>query len=255
MKTIVSWNVNGIRAVVKKGFFESVKKINPEILCLQETKAQDKEVIKAVASLTGYHIHVNSAEKKGYSGVAILSKSKPLAITKDMGVAEHDNEGRIICAEYPGFYLVNVYVPNSGQRLERLDYRKKWDMDFLNFLRNLEKKKPLIIAGDLNVAHQAIDLKNDKANYNKTAGYTQIEIDGMNNLTGSGFIDTFRYLHPDEVAYTYWSYRFKARERNTGWRIDYFLITKSIIEKVQKAKILSEYYGSDHCPIVLEIEV
>jgi exodeoxyribonuclease-3 len=253
--TIVSWNVNGIRAIVKKDFFESIKKINPEILCLQETKAQDKEVITAISSLNSYHIYVNSAEKKGYSGVAILSKTKPLAITKDMGLIEHDNEGRIICAEYPGFYLVNVYVPNSGQQLARLDYRKKWDEAFLNYLKNLEKEKPVIIAGDLNVAHQAIDLKNDKANYNKTAGYTQIEIDGMNNLTQSGFIDTFRYMHPEEVAYTYWSYRFKARERNTGWRIDYFLVSVSLIDNVKKAEILSEYYGSDHCPVAIEIDL
>lgn len=252
---ITSWNLNGIRAIVKKDFFESVKKMDPDILCLQETKAQDNEVIKAVSVLSNYEIYVNSADKKGYSGTAILSKSKPLGITKEMGIAEHDTEGRIICAEFTGFYLVNVYVPNSGQQLDRLGYRKKWDAAFLRYLKNLEKKKPVIVAGDFNVAHQAIDLKNDKSNYNKTAGYTQIEIDGMTNLTSAGFIDTFRYMHPKEVAYTYWSYRFKARERNTGWRIDYFLVSRSLLDKVKKAEILSQYYGSDHCPVTLEIDV
>lgn len=252
---ITSWNLNGIRAIVKKDFFESVKKMDPDILCLQETKAQDKEVIKAVSVLSNYEIYISSAEKKGYSGTAILSKTKPLGITKEMGIAEYDTEGRIICAEFTGFYLVNVYVPNSGQQLDRLGYRKKWDAAFLGYLKNLEKKKPVIIAGDFNVAHQAIDLKNDKSNYNKTAGYTQIEIDGMTNLTSAGFIDTFRYMHPKEVAYTYWSYRFKARERNTGWRIDYFLVSRSLLDKVKKAEILSAYYGSDHCPVTLEIDV
>ena len=252
---ITSWNLNGIRAIVKKDFFESVKKMDPDILCLQETKAQDKEVIEALSVLSNYEIYISSAEKKGYSGTAILSKTKPLGITKEMGIAEYDIEGRIICAEFTGFYLVNVYVPNSGQQLDRLGYRKKWDAAFLGYLKNLEKKKPVIISGDFNVAHQAIDLKNDKSNYNKTAGYTQIEIDGMTNLTSAGFIDTFRYMHPKEVAYTYWSYRFKARERNTGWRIDYFLVSRSLLDKVKKAEILSAYYGSDHCPVTLEIDV
>jgi exodeoxyribonuclease-3 len=170
-----------------------------------------------------------------------------------MGVAEHDNEGRIICAEYNDFYLVNVYVPNSGQKLERLEYRKGWDADFKNYLKNLEKEKPVILCGDLNVAHRPMDLKNDKSNYNKTAGYTQIEIDGMDNLLNAGFTDTFRHFHPDAVAYTYWSYRFKARERNVGWRIDYFLLSDALVEKVKNVDILSKYYGSDHCPIQLSI--
>jgi exodeoxyribonuclease-3 len=172
-----------------------------------------------------------------------------------MGVKEHDLEGRLICAEFASFYLVNVYVPNSGQKLERLSYRKKWDQDFLSYLKNLEKKKPVIACGDFNVAHHPIDLKNDKSNYNKTAGYTQIEIDGMDNLLKSGFVDMFRLLHPNEIAYTYWSYRFKARERNTGWRIDYFLISKSLVNKVKSVKILPKFYGSDHCPISMEITV
>jgi exodeoxyribonuclease-3 len=252
---IISWNVNGIRAAVKKDFFESIEKLNPDILCLQETKAQSDETEKALQPLQGYHGKYNSADKKGYSGTALLSKSEPKKVTLDMGIAEHDTEGRIQCAEYEDFYLVNVYVPNSGQQLDRLDYRKKWDADFLAYLKNLEKKKPVIACGDFNVAHRPIDLKNDKSNYNKTAGYTQVEIDGMDNFIGSGFVDTYRKLYPDEVAYTYWSYRFKARERNTGWRIDYFLISKSLVDKLRSVKIYSEIFGSDHCPIGLEIDL
>ena len=252
---IISWNVNGIRAIVKKDFFESIKRLDPDILCLQETKAQNQEVEKAISPLNTYHNYFNSADKKGYSGTALLSKTKPIALTDDMNVAEHDSEGRVQCAEYPNYYLVNVYVPNSGQQLDRLDYRKKWDADFLNYLKNLEKTKPVIVCGDLNVAHTSIDLKNDKANYNKTAGYTQIEIDGMDNFINAGLVDSFRSLHPDEVAYTYWSYRFKARERNTGWRIDYFLVSSKLVDKIKSVKIFSDVYGSDHCPIRLEIDL
>lgn len=252
---IISWNVNGIRAIAKKDFFEDVDKMNPDILCLQETKAQNEEVEKTLSEMSDYNRYYNSAEKKGYSGTALLSNTKPISLVNDMGVAEHDNEGRIQCAEYPDFFLVNVYVPNSGQKLVRLDYRETWDADFLNYLKDLEKTKPVIVCGDLNVAHQAIDLKNDKANYNKTAGYTQIEIDGMDNFIKTGFVDSFRHFHPDEVAYTFWSYRFKARERNTGWRIDYFLVSNSLVDKIKSVEILSEYYGSDHCPIRLEIEL
>jgi exodeoxyribonuclease-3 len=253
--TITTWNVNGIRAIVKKGFFESIKKLNPDVLCLQETKAQDHEVEKTLSFLEEYHLYCNSAEKKGYAGTAVLSKTTPLKVCNDIGISEHDNEGRVQCAEYQNFYLVNVYVPNSGQELKRLMYRKKWDEDFLNYIKKLEKVKAVIVCGDLNVAHQAIDLKNDKSNYNKTAGYTQLEIDGLDNLINAGFVDCFRYLHPDKVAYTYWSYRFKARERNTGWRIDYFLVSQSLIDKVKSVEILSDFYGSDHCPIELEIDL
>jgi exodeoxyribonuclease-3 len=252
---IISWNVNGIRAVVKKDFFKSMEKLNPDVLCLQETKAQDEEVKKALSPIDGYQEFYNSADKKGYSGVAFLSKEHPIKLTSDMGVFEHDAEGRIQCAEYEDFYLVNVYVPNSGQQLDRLDYRKKWDADFLGYLKNLEKTKPVIATGDFNVAHHPIDLKNDKANYNKTAGYTQIEIDGMNNFANAGFVDSYRHFHPDEVAYTYWSYRFKARERNTGWRIDYFLLSESLIDKVKAVTIYSEVMGSDHCPIGIELDL
>jgi exodeoxyribonuclease-3 len=252
---IISWNVNGIRAIVKKEFNISVKKMNPDILCLQETKAQEDEVANALTDFKEFKLFSNSAEKKGYSSTALLSNAKPVNVTKDMGVAIHDTEGRIQCAEYERFYLVNVYVPNSGQALVRLDYRKIWDTDFLKYLKNLEKTKPVIICGDFNVAHQAIDLKNDKSNYNKTSGYTQIEIDGIDNLINAGFTDSFRHLHPEKIKYSYWSYRFKARERNTGWRIDYFLISKSLMPKVKSVEILSEYLGSDHCPICLEIDI
>jgi len=252
---IISWNVNGIRAIQKKDFVKSIKSMDPDILCLQETKAQDHEVEEALNSVNHLHIVSNSAEKKGYSGVSTLSKLKPIKEVKDMGIAEHDNEGRVICTEYPGFFLVNVYVPNSGQTLDRLPYRKTWDRDFLKYLKNLENTKPVIACGDFNVAHHPIDLKNDKTNYNKTAGYTQIEIDGMTNFIEAGFVDVFRHLHPDEVAYTYWSYRFNSRANNIGWRIDYFLISNSLIDKVKSTNILSDYFGSDHCPISLEINV
>jgi exodeoxyribonuclease-3 len=250
---IVSWNVNGVRAIVKKDFFESIQKMNPDILCLQETKAQDNEVEKALSLLKDYCKYYNSADKKGYSGTTVLSKIKSLHSTKNMGIVDHDAEGRLQCVEYKDFYLVNVYVPNSGKQLDRLAYRKQWDADFLNYLKELENTKPVIVCGDFNVAHRPIDLKNDKSNYNKTAGYTQVEIDGMDNFIKAGFVDAYRYSHPEEVAYTYWSYRFKSRERNTGWRIDYFLVSNSLMNKIKNVEILSEFYGSDHCPILFEI--
>ncbi|MFA7615227.1 MAG: exodeoxyribonuclease III [Weeksellaceae bacterium] len=249
---IISWNVNGIRAVTKKDFFDDVAKMNPDILCLQETKAQPDEVEEALKDLQDYPYHYyNSAERKGYSGTAILSKIKPVSVTNDIGISEHDTEGRVICAEFEVFYLVNTYVPNSGNGLVRLDYREKWDEDFRNYLKNLAQTKPVILCGDLNVAHQAIDLKNDKSNYNKTAGYTQIEIDGMSRLLDSGFVDSFRHFYPDKEVYSYWSYRFNSRAKNTGWRIDYFIVSESLIDKVKESNILGEYYGSDHCPVEL----
>ena len=252
---IISWNVNGIRSIVKKDFFENIEKMDPDVLCLQEIKAQHSEVSEAILEMSGYHHYYNAAARKGYSGVAILSKEKPISVTPDMGITEHDNEGRILCAEYNNFYLVNVYVPNSGQKLERLEYRQQWDRDFLAYLKALEENKPVVLCGDLNVSHRPIDLKNDKANYNKTAGYTQIEIDGMDHLLQSGFVDSFRHFHPDEVAYTYWSYKFRARERNSGWRLDYFIVSNSILNRINKVEILSQYFGSDHCPIKLDIEL
>ncbi len=250
---IVTWNVNGIRAIVKKDFFETLNELKADIVCLQETKAQEEEVAKALEPLKTYKILSNSADKKGYSGTTILTKSIPGDTTYDMGIEEHDSEGRILCAEYAAFYLINVYVPNSGSQLDRLDYRKGWDADFLKFIKKKEKIKPVIVCGDFNVAHKPIDLKNDKSNYNKTAGYTQVEIDGMDAFLKAGLVDIYRQLHPDKVAYSYWSYRFKARERNTGWRLDYFLLSSSLADKVKKVEILNEYYGSDHCPVMLEI--
>ena len=250
---IISWNVNGIRAVAKKDFFESINKIAPDILCLQETKAQDHEVEETLSDMEHYTMHYNSADKKGYSGTALLSKTEPLAVTKDMQVSEHDSEGRIQCAEYNDFYLVNVYVPNSGQQLDRLDYRKQWDADFLKYLKNLEKTKPVIACGDFNVAHRAIDLKNDKSNYNKTAGYTQIEIDGMDNFVKSGFVDSFRHFHPEPDNYTWWSYRAGARARNLGWRIDYNMVSTALSDRMVAAEIIPSAVHSDHCPVLLEL--
>ena len=252
---IVSWNLNGLRAILKKDFKASLLKIEPDIICLQETKAQNQEVKTALSSFNDYHLYVNSADKKGYSGTATLTKSEPLNINYEMGNKQHDMEGRILCSQFKDFYLVNVYVPNSGQQLDRLEYRKKWDRDFLSYLKTLEKKKPIIVCGDFNVAHKPIDLSNPKSNYNKTSGFTQTEIDGMDALLQTGFVDAFRFFHPNESAYTYWSYRFKARERNIGWRIDYFLISKTLVNKVKSVKILSDYFGSDHCPISLDISL
>lgn len=251
---ILSWNVNGIRAVIKKDFFKSMEQLHWDILCLQETKAQDEEVAAALAPFKEYYCIYNSAERKGYSGTTVISRLPVQGHTLDIGVPEFDQEGRVICMEYASFYLVNVYVPNSGQKLERLDYRKTWDAHFLKYLKALESNKPVIVCGDFNVAHRPIDLKNDKANYNKTAGYTQIEIDGMDNYLQSGFVDIYRELYPDREVYTYWSYRFKARERNTGWRIDYFLASKSLFEKARDVEIHSEILGSDHCPISLTFD-
>ncbi len=251
---IISWNVNGIRAAAKKDFQGSVHSINPDILCLQETKAQDDQVIEAIDLKEDYNLSINSAVKKGYSGTAILSKEDPISVKNHLGIKVHDQEGRVMTAEYEDFFLVNVYVPNSKRGLLRLDYREGWDKDLLAHLKNLEKKKPVIMCGDLNVAHQAIDLKNPKSNYNKTAGYTQVEIDGLSNFIAAGFIDSFRHLHPEKIEYSWWSYRMSARERNIGWRIDYFLVSKSIIDKVTAAFILPEVIGSDHCPVGIEID-
>ncbi|MDO9138254.1 MAG: exodeoxyribonuclease III [Lutibacter sp.] len=252
---IVSWNVNSVRAILKKDFIASVKKMKPDILCLQETKATNIEVQKALLPLNNYLIYCNSADRKGYSGTALLSKNKPVKIFDFINEVDEDKEGRIICAEYANFYLVNVYAPNAGQALERLAYKQRWNSRFLAYLKDLEKTKPVIVCGDLNVAHRPIDLKNDKANYNKTAGYTQIEIEGMDAIINSGFIDSFRYFHPNEEAYTFWSYRFNAREKNIGWRIDYFLISEKLINQVKLVSIHPEFYGSDHCPISLEIDL
>lgn len=248
---IISWNVNGIRAVIKKGFFEFVGKENPDILCLQETRAHPDQVD---ITLKQYPYHYwNSAERKGYSGTAVFSKIEPLSILKGIG-HNIDNEGRVLTVEFKDFYLVNSYTINSGRGLSRLNLRKEWDNHFLKFLKSLEKKKPVVLCGDLNVAHKEIDLANPKSNYNKTAGYTQVEIDGFQCYTDNGFIDTFREFNKNPGQYTYWSMWNNLRERNIGWRIDYFLASKSLVKKVKKSFILKEIMGSDHCPIGIKLE-
>lgn len=250
---IVSFNVNGVRAIMKKDFQDSLARMNADVICLQETKAQDDQVLEALEPLTGYHIYTNSATKKGYSGTAILSKEKPLSVTRDIQIQKHDDEGRVLCAEYEQFYLVTVYVPNSGSDLRRLVYRQTWDKDFLAYLKNLEKTKPVVLCGDLNVAHKDIDLANPKSNYNKSAGYMQEEIDGMDAFIENGFVDTFRHFFPEIVRYSWWSYRAGARERNVGWRIDYFLVSQSFLAQVKHAAIFNDVGGSDHCPVALEL--
>lgn len=250
---LVSWNVNGIRAAMKKNFAQSLAAMETDVLCLQETKAQDEQVIEALADINGYHIYSNSAEKKGYSGTAVLSKIEPLSVQFDMGLEEHDKEGRVIAAEFESFYLVTVYTPNSGSELKRLEYRQQWDVDFLAYLKQLEELKPVVVCGDLNVAHKDIDLARPKPNYNKSAGYTQVEIDGLDNMVAAGFIDSFRNKHPGEVKYSWWSYRAGAREKNVGWRIDYFLVSQSLKERVEGVDILNEVMGSDHCPVLLDL--
>lgn len=247
---IVSWNVNGVRAAAGKGFIEKVEAMAPDILCLQETKAQDDQVRETLFGID-YHLYSNSAEKKGYSGTAILSKTEPIQVVPDMGVEEHDKEGRVLAAEYTDFWLVTVYTPNSQNGLARLDYRVQWDRDFMQYVLGLEASKPVIICGDLNVAHQAIDIKNDKSNYNKTPGYTQKEIDGLDALLGAGFIDTFRHFYPDVEKFSWWSFRANARARNIGWRIDYFLASKKLEGRLEDAVILNDVEGSDHCPVGL----
>jgi exodeoxyribonuclease III len=251
---IVSWNVNGLRAIAKKTFFTDLEIIGPDILCMQEIKAQENHVAETLAPLNGYHIYSNSATKPGYSGTAVISKIKPINVLKGINNEEHDSEGRVLCLEFETFFLVNVYVPNSGSELKRLGYRQGWDRSFFNYLKNLEKVKPVIVCGDLNVAHKPIDLARPKANYNKTAGYMQEEIDGMDMFTAGGLADTFRRLHPDEKdRYSWWSYRAGTRSKNIGWRIDYFLVSESFIPRVKNAFILEEITGSDHCPVGIEL--
>lgn len=250
---VISWNINGIRAVMKKDFPASVAAMNADVLCLQETKAQDDQVIEALAGMNSYHIYSNSAVKKGYSGTAILTKKKPLDVRLDMGIEEHDQEGRVFALEFEDFILVNVYTPNSGSELERLEYRRRWDADFLTYLKELEKEKPLIVCGDLNVAHKDIDLARPKPNYNKNAGYMQEEIDGMDNIVAANFIDTFRHKNPDKIKYSWWSYRAGARAKNVGWRIDYLLVSPTMANKIKNTDILNEIMGSDHCPVLLDL--
>lgn len=252
---LISWNVNGIRSAIQKDFATKVSAMDLDVLCIQETKAQDDQVRDTLKDFGEYHIYMNSAERKGYSGTAILSKTEPLAISYDIGIEEHDKEGRVLCAEFNDFFLVNVYVPNSGSELLRLGYRQGWDKAFYDYLKNLEQTKPVVVCGDFNVAHTEIDLARPKANYNKSAGYMQEEIDGMTRFVEGGLIDTFRYINPEKKdAYSWWSYRGGARAKNVGWRIDYFLASESLCPKIQNAYILPEVDGSDHCPVVLELD-
>lgn len=249
---LISWNVNGIRAVAKKGLIEILKGFEADIIGFQETKAQIIQVEEVLAPL-GYHVSANEADRKGYSGTAIASKEKPLDVTLGIGIVEHDTEGRTVTAEFKDFYVVNSYIPNSGQGLKRIDYRETWDKAMLQYLKGLEAKKPVIFCGDLNVCHQAIDLARPKPNYNKTAGYTQREIDGLSNYIQAGFVDSFRTLYPEEIKYSWWSYRGGARDKNIGWRLDYFLVSESLMSKVKDAIILNDVVGSDHCPVGLII--
>ena len=245
----ISWNVNGLRACVGKDFENQFKELDADFFCLQETKMQEGQLD---LQFEGYESYWNYAEKKGYSGTAIYTKHKPLNVSYGMGVEEHDHEGRIITLEYDQFYLVTCYTPNSQTELKRLDYRMTWEDDFHKFLKSLDAKKPVIICGDLNVAHEEIDIKNPKTN-RRNAGFTDEEREKMTILLNDGFTDSFRYLHPDEVTYSWWSYRFKAREKNAGWRIDYFLVSDRIKEQITEAKIHTEIMGSDHCPVEVDL--
>lgn len=246
--TYISWNVNGLRACIKKGFLDAFEKLNADYFCLQETKLQPDQID---LDLPGYHQYWNSAVKKGYSGTAIFTKTEPIQVSYGMGIEEHDQEGRIITAEFDTHYLVTCYTPNSKRALERLDYRMIWEDDFRSYLKKLEEKKPIVLCGDLNVAHKEIDLANPASN-RKNAGFTDEERNKMTTLLQAGFTDTFRYLYPDKTeAYSWWSYFAKSRERNIGWRIDYFLVSQSLNSRIKEARIHPEIEGSDHCPVEL----
>lgn len=252
MLKFISWNVNGLRACYDKGFTDSFKQLDADFFCLQETKMQAGQLD---AQFDGYQSYWNYAEKKGYSGTAVFSRIEPLSVTYGLGIEEHDREGRVITLEMDTFFLVTVYTPNSQEELRRLEYRMKWEDDFRAYLKKLEEKKPVIVCGDLNVAHNEIDLKNPKTN-RKNAGFTDEERAKFTTLLESGFTDTFRYFYPErEGIYSWWSYRFKAREKNAGWRIDYFLTSDSLKEHLKGADIHTEIFGSDHCPVELTIEL
>lgn len=245
MMKLISWNVNGIRAIIKKNFMKFLNKENPDILCLQETKI---DYAYPLLNLD-YKTYWNYAEKKGYSGTCVFTKVKPLSVSYGIGKEEHDKEGRVLTLEFKDFFLVNVYVPNSKRELLRLDYREKWDNDFKEYLKELDKDKPVICCGDLNVVHKDIDIARPKSNYNKSPGYTQIEIDGFENILKSDFLDTFRLFNQEPNNYTWWSYMHNARDKNIGWRIDYFIVSERFKDKVKDASILTGVMGSDHCPI------
>ena len=247
----ISWNVNGLRACVQKGFLDFFNSIDADFFCIQESKLQAGQID---LDLPGYHQYWNYAEKKGYSGTAIFAKNEPLSVSYGIGIEEHNREGRVITLEYDNFYLVTCYTPNSQNELKRLPYRMQWEDDFREYLKTLDAKKPVVLCGDLNVAHNEIDLKNPKTN-RKNAGFSDEERAKMTELLGSGFTDTFRYFYPDaEGIYSWWSYRFKAREKNAGWRIDYFITSKRINDKLKKAAIHTDVLGSDHCPVEVDIE-
>ena len=249
---LISWNVNGLRACVQKGFIDFFNEIDADVFCIQESKLQEGQI---ELELPGYHQYWNYANRRGYSGTAIFTKREPLSAVYGIGIEEHDKEGRVITLEFDEYYFVTVYTPNSQSELRRLEYRMKWEEDFLAYLLKLQEKKPVICCGDLNVAHQEIDLKNPKTN-RKNAGFTDEERACFSRALESGFIDTFRYFYPDkEGVYSWWSYRFRAREKNAGWRIDYFLVSPSLKEKLQDAKIHGEIMGSDHCPVELDIDL
>ncbi len=251
MKKLISWNVNGLRACVNKGFLDFFKDIDADVFCVQETKLQEGQID---LDLENYHQYWNYADKKGYSGTAMFTKEEPLSVKYGIGIDEHDHEGRVITAEFDTYYVVTCYTPNSQNELKRLDYRMKWEDDFLSYLKELEKTKPVILCGDLNVAHTEIDLKNPKTN-RKNAGFTDEEREKMTVLLSNGFTDTFRHFYPDkEGIYSWWSYRFKAREKNAGWRIDYFITSKSLDDRLKGAEIHTDIFGSDHCPVELTIE-
>ena len=249
---LISWNVNGLRACVGKGFLDYFKEQQADIFWLQETKLQEGQI---ELELDGYHQYWNYAEKKGYSGTAIFTKEKPISVHYGIGIEEHDKEGRVITLEFEKFYMITVYTPNSQEKLARLDYRMKWEEDFKNYLLELDKKKPVIVCGDLNVAHKEIDLKNPKTN-RKNAGFSDEEREKMTKLLESGFVDSFRYFYPNKTdIYSWWSYRFSARAKNAGWRIDYFLVSDRIKENMKGAEIHTEILGSDHCPVLLNIDL
>ena len=248
---LVSWNVNGLRAVYKKGFLDSFDKLDADIFCIQETKMQEGQL---EVDLKGYKNYFNYAEKKGYSGTAIFTKIEPLKVTLGIGIEKHDTEGRVITLEFEDFYLVNCYTPNSQKELTRLEYRVEWETDFRKYLKELDKIKPVILCGDLNVAHNEIDLKNPKTNVGN-AGFTDEERREMTNLLNEGFIDSFRYLYPDKEEYSWWSYMRNSREKNIGWRIDYFIVSNKLKDKIIDSGIHPEIYGSDHCPIELIIDL
>lgn len=248
---LISWNVNGLRACLGKGFSDYFAQQDADFFCLQETKMQEGQLD---LTFEGYNSYWNYAEKKGYSGTAIYTKHQPLSVSYGMGVEEHDHEGRVITLEYEKFYLITVYTPNSQTELRRLDYRMTWEADFRKFLKNLDAKKPVIVCGDMNVAHEEIDIKNPKGN-RKNAGFTDEEREKMTELLNDGFTDTFRYKYPEQVTYSWWSYRFKAREKNAGWRIDYFLVSDRLQANIADAKIHTDIMGSDHCPVELDLNI